>query len=112
MIVVTGGAGFIGSSLVQELNSRGQSDILIVDVRDHIEKEKNLKRLGYAQFLDRDDFMTQIQSRSLQDVTAVFHLGACSSTHSSPSDLRRNSHSESAPSPTAIRSSSSKSSAA
>lgn len=80
MIVVTGGAGFIGSSLVQELNSRGRDDILIVDVRDHVAKEKNLKHLQYAEFLDRDDFMTQVQSRSLPDVTAVFHLGACSST--------------------------------
>jgi len=80
MIVVTGGAGFIGSSLVQELNARGRDDILIVDVRDHVEKEKNLKPLGYARFLDRDDFMAQVQSRSLPDVTAVFHLGACSST--------------------------------
>ena len=80
MIVVTGGAGFIGSALVQDLNSRGRSDILIVDIRDHVEKEKNLGHLRYAQFLDRDDFMAQIQSRSLKDVTAVFHLGACSST--------------------------------
>ncbi len=80
MIVVTGGAGFIGSALVQDLNARGRSDILIVDVLDHVEKEKNLKHLRYAQFLDRDDFMAQIQSRSLKDVTAVFHLGACSST--------------------------------
>jgi len=80
MIVVTGGAGFIGSALVQDLNARGRSDILIVDVLDHVEKEKNLKHLRYAQFLDRDDFMAKIQSRSLKDVTAVFHLGACSST--------------------------------
>ncbi len=80
MIVVTGGAGFIGSALVQDLNARGRSDILIVDVLDHVEKEKNLGHLRYAQFLDRDDFMAQIQSRSLKDVTAVFHLGACSST--------------------------------
>lgn len=80
MIVVTGGAGFIGSALVQELNSRGLSDILIVDVRDHVAKEKNLEPLRYSRFLDRDDFMAQIQSRSLEDVTAVFHMGACSST--------------------------------
>ena len=91
MIVVTGGAGFIGSSLVQNLNSRDLTDILIVDVRDHVEKEKNLQRLGYSRFLDRDDFMDQIQSRSLQDVTAVFHLGACSSTTETDSAfLRKN----------------------
>ena len=91
MIIVTGGAGFIGSVLVQELNSRGKSDILIVDVRDHVEKEKNLKHLRYSKFLDRDDFMTQIQSRSLKDVTAVFHLGACSSTtETNESFLRKN----------------------
>lgn len=91
MIVVTGGAGFIGSSLVQELNSRGRDDILIVDVRDHAEKEKNLNFLHYARFLDRDDFMAQVQSRSLPDVTAVFHLGACSSTTETDSAfLRKN----------------------
>ena len=91
MIVVTGGAGFIGSALVQDLNSRGRSDILIVDIRDHVEKEKNLGHLRYAQFLDRDDFMAQIQSRSLKDVTAVFHLGACSSTtEANEAFLRKN----------------------
>ena len=48
MIVVTGGAGFIGSALIQELNARGHKDLLVVDDIDHEEKEKNLARNNFV----------------------------------------------------------------
>lgn len=81
MIVVTGGAGFIGSAIVQELNQRGISNILVVDDLDHEEKEKNLAALKYAGLQGKAAFLKAIQSRSLTPtVTAIIHMGACSST--------------------------------
>jgi len=81
MIVVTGGAGFIGSAIVQELNNRGISRILVVDDVDHEEKEKNLTAVKYASLQGKVDFLQAIQSRSLTpSVTAIIHMGACSST--------------------------------
>jgi len=81
MIVVTGGAGFIGSAIVQELNNRGISRILVVDDVDHEEKEKNLAAVKYADLLGKVDFLQAIQSRSLTSpISAIIHMGACSST--------------------------------
>jgi len=81
MIVVTGGAGFIGSAIVQELNNRGISRILVVDDVDHEEKEKNLTAVKYANLQSKVDFLQAIQSRSLTpSVTTIIHMGACSST--------------------------------
>lgn len=81
MIVVTGGAGFIGSAIVQELNNRGISGILVVDDVDHEEKAKNLTAVQYANLQGKADFLQAIQSRSLtSSITAIIHMGACSST--------------------------------
>ncbi len=81
MLVVTGGAGFIGSAVVYALNKRGRDDIVIVDHMDHTEKWMNLRGLHYYDYLDRDVFLSQIRSgRFEHDVEGVIHLGACSST--------------------------------
>ena len=81
-IIVTGGAGLIGSALIWALNMRGIDDILVVDRLDTSEKWKNLVPLRYRDYMDADAFEDRILERSSSFVgtTTVFHLGACSST--------------------------------
>ncbi|MBV9265633.1 MAG: ADP-glyceromanno-heptose 6-epimerase [Acidobacteriaceae bacterium] len=81
-ILVTGGAGFIGSALVWELNRRGLKNILICDILGSDEKWKNLVPLQFADYVEADALRHQIESgsKSLNDITTIFHLGACTST--------------------------------
>ncbi|MCW8846838.1 MAG: ADP-glyceromanno-heptose 6-epimerase [Gammaproteobacteria bacterium] len=80
MIVVTGGAGFIGSNLVKELNRRGQRDILVVDELSDGHKFVNLADCDIADFLDRDDYLDRVISGEMPAPEVIFHEGACSST--------------------------------
>jgi ADP-L-glycero-D-manno-heptose 6-epimerase len=82
MIIVTGGAGFIGSALVWGLNRRGSEDILIVDNLGSSEKWKNLRGLKFADYCEKSDFLGRLEKGDFSDtrLEAVFHLGACSST--------------------------------
>jgi ADP-L-glycero-D-manno-heptose 6-epimerase len=81
-VVVTGGAGLIGSAIVWALNQRGVDDILIVDRLDASEKWKNLVPLRYRDYADADDFEAGIlqQPAGFLNAGSVFHMGACSST--------------------------------
>jgi ADP-L-glycero-D-manno-heptose 6-epimerase len=92
-IVVTGGAGLIGSALIWALNRRGIDDILVVDRLDTSEKWKHLVPLRFADLLDADDFERRtLDGDDFGDVRTVFHLGACSSTTETDADflLRNN----------------------
>ncbi len=82
MIVVTGGAGFIGSCIVSQLNALGREDLLIVDhLETGSEKARNLENKLYADYFDKSDFLECILNDQLQeDVECVIHMGACSST--------------------------------
>jgi len=81
MIVVTGGAGFIGSALITALNKRAISDILVVDELGSDEKWKNLRNLSFADYIEKDDFLELvIEDKLTACIEAIFHLGACTST--------------------------------
>jgi ADP-L-glycero-D-manno-heptose 6-epimerase len=79
-IIVTGGAGFIGSNLVRALNERGEGDILIVDHLGLGEKWRNLPGLRYADYLDKVEFRRRFQAGEIDAPRVVYHLGACSAT--------------------------------
>jgi len=81
MYIVTGGAGFIGSGVVYQLNRLGVDDILVVDHLDSGEKWKNLRGLRFSDYLDRTRFLEIAQSgRDPFAAKALIHLGACSAT--------------------------------
>lgn len=82
MIIVTGGAGFIGSNLVKTLNDMGRSDIIVVDNLTNGHKFVNLADCDIADYWDKDDFLDKVYTE--QDLPAqidvIFHNGACSAT--------------------------------
>ncbi|MGA2052774.1 MAG: ADP-glyceromanno-heptose 6-epimerase [Opitutales bacterium] len=81
-ILVTGGAGFIGSALVWALNQRGLDNILVADFLGSDEKFKNLVPLRFADYLEADALLAALATDDprLRDIRCVFHLGACSAT--------------------------------
>ncbi len=82
MIIVTGGAGFIGSNLVKALCARGERQVLVVDDLSDGRKFTNLVDAEILDYLDKEVFLERLDSGrlSLGKVRAVFHLGACSDT--------------------------------
>ncbi|MCE9662155.1 ADP-glyceromanno-heptose 6-epimerase [Halomonas sp. M5N1S17] len=86
MIVVTGGAGFIGSNLVKALNERGRTDVLVVDDLLDGTKFVNLADCTLGDYLDKDDFRERVEAvlrgepSRLPPIEAIFHEGACSDT--------------------------------
>jgi len=88
MIIVTGGAGLIGSAVIQRLNQLGREDILVVDHLGRSDKWRNLSPLRFMDYLEKDAFellldsgaLTRRLSHDINGLEAVFHLGACSAT--------------------------------
>lgn len=80
-ILVTGGAGFIGSALIWALNRRGHQRIVVSDFLRRSEKWRNLTPLKFEDYLEADDLLGALDVPGiLEGVSTVFHLGACSST--------------------------------
>jgi ADP-L-glycero-D-manno-heptose 6-epimerase len=87
MIIVTGGAGFIGSAIVWRLNQLGRNDIIIVDELGKDEKWKNLVGLDFADFINKHKFLDDIINGGLNwKPEAVIHMGANSSTTEKDAD--------------------------
>lgn len=81
MIIVTGGAGFIGSAFVWKLNCEGIEDVIVVDHLGTSDKWKNLVPLRFEDYLRKDDFFDMVCDDDVPfEVSAVVHMGACSST--------------------------------
>lgn len=79
-VLVTGGAGFIGSWLIEELNSSGIDQIVVADFLGSSSKWVNLTGLSFMDYLEADQLLDQLQSGKLGAFDLVLHMGACSST--------------------------------
>ena len=90
-VLVTGGAGFIGSALVWALNRRGCENIVVCDRSGSDEKKRNLEPLHFADYVDADALQSRLQSGALGKFDLILHMGACSSTTETDENfLKRN----------------------
>jgi ADP-L-glycero-D-manno-heptose 6-epimerase len=82
MIIVTGGAGFIGSHIVRRLNAAGVRDIVVVDDLSDGRQIFNLAGCDLIDFLDKEDFLARIKAgdKFASNARAIFHQGACTDT--------------------------------
>ena len=88
MIVVTGGAGFIGSAFVWQLNAEGIEEIVIVDELGETDKWRNLARRRFVDYFHKEAFLSMVlEDRVPFPVKAVIHMGACSSTTERDADF-------------------------
>jgi len=79
-VIVTGGAGFIGSCLLWKLNTQGISDIIVVDNLGVSDKWRNLVGKRFLDYMQKDSFLALVAENKIKNVRAIIHLGACSST--------------------------------
>lgn len=93
MIVLTGGAGFIGSVLLKRLNDAGHRDILVVDSLKTSDKWRNLVGKVFSDYADKETFPAVLAELAPEEVDAIIHLGACTSTTERDADyLMRNNY--------------------
>ncbi|MCK6543230.1 ADP-glyceromanno-heptose 6-epimerase [bacterium] len=95
MILLTGGAGFIGSAMLRKLNDLGHDKIIVVDNLGTSDKWKNLIGKRFTDYLHKDEFLRLLDNKAyFDDTTAVIHMGACSATTEQDADylMRNNYH--------------------
>ena len=80
MIILTGGAGFIGTNILIELNKKGEKDILVVDNIEGTLKGANLKGLKYREYVNKNNLWDWLATNKNTQIDAIIHLGACSDT--------------------------------
>ncbi|MCB4756855.1 MAG: ADP-glyceromanno-heptose 6-epimerase [Elusimicrobia bacterium] len=79
-IILTGGAGFIGSCFLWRLNAMGIDDVLVVDTARDPSKDPNLKNKKFKEYLSREELLDRIERGQFKEVDVVVHLGACADT--------------------------------
>ncbi len=80
MILITGGAGFIGSVLAKQLNQLGHTDLVIVDKLEDSIKWKNLRGIKYLEYIHADELFGGDYDDLIAETDLIFHMGACSAT--------------------------------
>ena len=81
MIILTGGAGFIGSCFLSKLNYEGEKEIIVVDHLGYTSKWNNLTGKSFLDYFEKDEFLDKLDKfRPHKKMKAIFHIGACSST--------------------------------
>ncbi len=93
-VVVTGGAGFIGSALLWKLNQQGICDIIVVDIGNDAKFSKNLENKKISDYIERDKFLNLVESDKLdKSIDMIIHFGACADTTETDIEyLRRNNY--------------------
>ena len=88
MIIITGGAGFIGSAMLWELNRNGEENIIVVDDLGSTttEKWRNLSGLNFTDFISKDLFPDLLDRNAIKGISAIIHMGANSSTTETDAD--------------------------
>ena len=87
MYIITGGAGFIGSAFLWQLNKSGINNVLIVDNLNTSTKWKNLVNLDYTDYIHKNEFIQLVKNKKLAGkIRGIIHLGACSSTTETDAD--------------------------
>ena len=91
MIIITGGAGFIGSAMLWELNRNGEEEIIVVDDLGSTTNQKwrNLSGLRFADCISIKLFAELLERNACEGVSAIIHMGANSSTTETDADLAR-----------------------
>ncbi len=87
MIILTGGAGFIGSAMLRKLNDLGYDEVLVVDNLGKSDKWKNLRNKKFFDYIHKNEFIKLLDNKAYFDnTTHVIHVGACSSTTEQDAD--------------------------
>jgi len=79
-VILTGGAGFIGSCMLWKLNSMGIADVIVVDTKKDGTSYPTLKKKKFSDYLSREDLLLRLSKGQLADVDLILHLGACTDT--------------------------------